>query len=103
MAKRVLIDRILEDRNSEWARRVVRVQMIRRGLTYADLARLLDEAGLHDNERNLRNKVARGEFSAAFMLLCMRVMGAKSIPLDDWDPSDEGLTLDIYRRTDVEI
>lgn len=73
--------------------------MIGKGLTYADLARLLDEAGVHDNERNLRNKVSRGEFSATFMLMCLKVMGIKSIDLDDWKPDDSAPVLDGRVRT----
>jgi hypothetical protein len=34
----------------------------------------MNEVGLDENERNLRNKVGRGEFSASYMLVCMKVM-----------------------------
>ena len=100
MPRQVLIDPILADRTNEWARRIIRVAMTGKGFSYADLARLLVGVGIHDNERNLRNKVSRGEFSAAFLLTCLKVMGVKSIDLEDWNPDkDDGVTLDGRKRT----
>jgi hypothetical protein len=56
----------------------------RHSLTYPELVQRLNDAGVEENERNLRNKVGRDEFSATFMLVCMKVMGAKVIPVEEW-------------------
>lgn len=63
--------------------------MKRRGLTYAQLADKLTAAGHRasngkpENERNLRNKVARGTFTAAFLLECLAVIGCNTVRIDD--------------------
>lgn len=55
--------------------------MIRKGLTYADLVERLKAFGIDDNERNIRNKVARGTFSATFLLECLLALGVETIDL----------------------
>lgn len=77
MPKQIEIDKQVASEAHDWARRIIRVEMAKRDLSYGGLAELLDKAGVHENERNLRNKVARGEFSAAFMLMCLKVMGVR--------------------------
>jgi hypothetical protein len=82
MPERILVDKEASAQAQAWARRILRDEMIRRDLTFGKLAEMLDQAGVHENERNLRNKVARGEFSASFLLMCLKVMGCKSVSLD---------------------
>ncbi|MEJ0025499.1 MAG: DUF6471 domain-containing protein [Rhizomicrobium sp.] len=83
MPKQIEIDKEVASEAHDWARRIIRVEMAKRDLSYGELAELLDKAGVHENERNLRNKVARGEFSAAFLLMCLKVMGCASLDLRD--------------------
>jgi hypothetical protein len=83
MPRQINIDAQINTEAHEWVRRIIRVEMAKRDLGFGDLARLLDEAGVHENERNLRNKVARGEFSAAFLLMCLKVMGAETVSFGD--------------------
>ena len=72
-------------RSHDWAKRVIQMEMTRHSMGFPELLKRLTEAGLQgENERNLRNKVSRGEFSASFMLLCLKVMGAKLIPVEEW-------------------
>jgi hypothetical protein len=51
-------------------------------MSYADLVRGLDAAGVKETEANLRNKVSRGSFTAAFLFQCLRVMGVTTLHLD---------------------
>lgn len=67
----------------ERAKGLLKGELKRRGLTYADLAAKLTEAGTPENERNLRNKVARGTFTAAFLLECLAVIGCNTVRIDD--------------------
>ena len=72
---------------SEQGYRLLRTEMARTGISYAELAQRLQQIGILDNERNLRNKVARGNFSAVFLIQCLMVMGVEqlSLPtLNDW-------------------
>lgn len=66
----------------EYAKRAFRVEMQRKGMSYADLVSALAEAGVKETEANLRNKVSRGSFTAAFLFQCLAAMDVKTIHLD---------------------
>lgn len=63
------------------AKNLLKAELKRKGVTYAQLAEKLAEIGIHENERNLNNKISRGGFSAAFLLQCLDVIEAKEILL----------------------
>ncbi|WP_435705824.1 DUF6471 domain-containing protein [Yoonia sp.] len=44
---------------------------------------LLSEKGIEDDERNLRNKVSRGKFTAGFLLQCLSALSCTSLQLLD--------------------
>lgn len=56
--------------------------MQRKGMSYADLVRVLGENGVKETEANLRNKLSRGSFTAAFLFECLNAMGVKTLHLD---------------------
>ena len=64
------------------AKGLVRGEMARRGVTYAQLVEKLADIGVDENERNLRNKVSRGKFTAGFLLQCLAALGCSSLRLD---------------------
>jgi hypothetical protein len=61
------------------AKRLLRAEMARLGLTYQQLTDKLAEIGIREDEHNLRNKVARGKFTAVFLLQCLDAMGTTEI------------------------
>ena len=63
------------------AKNLLKGELKRRGITYAQLAEKLATVGVTENERNLNNKISRGGFSAAFMLQCLEAIGASSLAL----------------------
>lgn len=65
----------------EKAKGILRAEMARRGITYAQLVEKLAEIEIDDNERNLRNKVSRGKFTAGFLLQCLAALGVHSLQL----------------------
>ncbi|WP_168454349.1 DUF6471 domain-containing protein [Sphingopyxis microcysteis] len=65
------------------AKNLLKGELKRRGITYAQLADKLASVGVTENERNLNNKISRGGFSAAFMLQCLEAIGSKSLQLAD--------------------
>jgi hypothetical protein len=70
----------------EWAedvKRLLRAEMARHGITYEELAEKLAAIGVQDTAVNLRNKVARGRFSAAFLVQCLTAMGARALRLSE--------------------
>jgi hypothetical protein len=71
--------------DKEWQDRVrgmLRAELARRNLSYADLADRLRTIGVEDTPKNLSNKIARGRFTAAFFMQCMRAIGCRTIHLD---------------------
>ena len=65
------------------AKNLLKGELKRRGVTYAQLAEKLAEIGVQENERNLNNKISRGGFSAAFLLQCLTAIGSTSLRLSD--------------------
>jgi acyl-coenzyme A thioesterase PaaI-like protein len=64
------------------AKNLLKGELKRRGITYAQLAEKLAAIGVHENERNLNNKIARGGFSAAFLLQCLKAIGSSTLSLE---------------------
>jgi hypothetical protein len=54
----------------------------RKDVTCAQLVDQLAAIGIEDNERNLRNKVSRGKFTAGFLLQCLSAIGVGSLQLN---------------------
>lgn len=70
----------------EWENRVKRMlkaELTRRGLTYAELVGKLADIGVHDSEPNVRNKISRGKFTAVFFVQCLEAIGASSLRLSE--------------------
>ncbi|WP_438853054.1 DUF6471 domain-containing protein [Brevundimonas nasdae] len=61
------------------AKALLRAEMAKRRLTYESLVALMWDFGIEENERNLRNKVSRGSFSAAWFFSVMMMMEVKSV------------------------
>ena len=63
----------------ELAKNILKGELKRRGITYAQLVERLAKIGIQETERNLNNKISRGGFTAAFMLQCMMSIGANEL------------------------
>ena len=64
------------------AKNLLKSELKRKGITYAQLASKLAEIGVQETERNLNNKISRGGFSAAFLVQCLEVLGVRALHLD---------------------
>jgi hypothetical protein len=64
------------------AKGLIRAELARRQLSYADLAERLDTLGIKENERNLSNKINRGTFTVVFLLQVMKAIGVQTIHLN---------------------
>ena len=76
----------MTDLDTEWqdrAKGILKAELKRRNMTYANLVEKLAEKGHKDDERNLRNKVARGSFTAAFFLQCLDAIGVQTVRLGE--------------------
>lgn len=67
----------------EKAKGLLRAELARRNIGYDKLADLLAEKGVKESGKNLSNKIARGGFSAGFMVLCLEAIGARAVRIDD--------------------
>ena len=63
----------------ERAARFLKAEMKRYGVTYAELARRLEERGMKETEASITSKLARGTFSATFMLAVLARLGIDQI------------------------
>lgn len=65
------------------AKQVIRNGLVRSGVSHEELVKRLARMGVIENVPNLRNKLTRGRFTAAFLLQVMTALGAKTIDLEE--------------------
>jgi Domain of unknown function (DUF6471) len=63
------------------ARGILRAEMAKQNVTYSQLLEKLKSIDVEEDERNLRNKVSRGKFTAAFLLQCLTALGMTEMRL----------------------
>ena len=74
----------MTEKEKEWAakaRRYLKVELKRASVTYAELAKRLNEHGLEETEDSITSKLGRGTFSATFLFACLAVLGITAITL----------------------
>lgn len=70
--------------DAEWsgrAKNLLRSELKRKGVTYAQLSDLLRKIGVQENEKNIANKISRGVFTMAFFLQCMAAIEVTELRL----------------------
>lgn len=70
--------------DTEWsdkAKNLLRSELKRKGVTYAQLSDSLSKIGVNENEKNIANKISRGVFTMAFFLQCMSAIEVKDLRL----------------------
>jgi 3-mercaptopyruvate sulfurtransferase SseA len=65
----------------ERAKGLLKGELKRRGVSYRQLAEKLEDLGVHETDRNIANKLARGGFSAVFMIQCLEAIGCEAVRL----------------------
>ncbi|OYU16414.1 MAG: hypothetical protein CFE37_01150 [Alphaproteobacteria bacterium PA4] len=72
--------------NAMWEARVkglLKAELKKRGVSYLQLVEKLAAIGVVESEPNIRNKLARGKFTAVFLVQCLEAIGATSLRLSD--------------------
>jgi hypothetical protein len=64
------------------AANLLKAELKRKGVTYAQLIEKMAEIGVDEKEVNVRNKLSRGKFTAAFFLQCLGAIETTSLSLD---------------------
>ena len=74
----------MTDWNAE-AKGILKAEIVRRHLTYREVVERLATHSVTETEANLRNKISRGGFSAAFFLQTLTAIGAHTVRLNEVD------------------
>lgn len=61
------------------AANLLKAELKRKGVTYAQLVEKLTGIGVDEKEANIRNKLSRGKFTASFLLQCLTAIGVSTI------------------------
>jgi hypothetical protein len=72
--------------DAEWAeeaKRILRAEMVRRGITSDELAKKLAEIGVEQSPPSLRMTINRGRLRAMLLLQCFTAMRCRSLRLVD--------------------
>lgn len=70
----------------EWeyqAKGLLKAELKRRNVSYAELIEKLAEIGVDESEPNVRNKLSRGKFTFVFLLQCLSAIGTKTLHVAD--------------------
>ena len=73
---------------SNWddkAKRLLKSELVKRGVSNADLVVLLNEIGVEETKASIDSKISRGSFSATFLLQCLTVVGCHKIEIEDYE------------------
>jgi hypothetical protein len=73
---------------SNWddkAKRLLKSELVKRGVANADLVVLLNEIGVEETKASIDSKISRGSFSATFLLQCLTVIGCQKIEIEDYE------------------
>ena len=62
---------------------MLKAELKRRSVSYAQLVGKLADIGVVDSEPNIRNKISRGKFTAVFLIQCLEAIGCSSLRLSD--------------------
>lgn len=73
----------MPDRNrwEDQASNLLKAELKLRGVSYAQLVERLAALGVAEDEKNVRNKLSRGKFTAAYFLQCLTAIGCSSLRL----------------------
>ena len=63
---------------NEKAKRLLKSELVRRGVGTEDLVALLENIGVEETKASIDNKISRGTFSAAFLIQCLNALGVRS-------------------------
>ncbi len=63
------------------AANLLKAELKRKGVTYAQLVEKFAAIGVEEKEVNIRNKLSRGKFTAAYMLAALAAIGASHLDI----------------------
>lgn len=70
--------------SNDKVKRLLKSELVKRGITASDLVSLLNEQGLNETQSSITSKISRGTFSATFFLQCLSVIGCTKFEIEDF-------------------
>jgi 3-mercaptopyruvate sulfurtransferase SseA len=73
---------------SDWndkVKRLLKSELVRRGISNSDLANMLEQIGIEETKSSIDSKISRGTFSASFFLQCLTVIGCEKIEIVEYE------------------
>ena len=70
---------------NEKAKRLIKSELIKRGITNSDLVILLKEIDIEETKASIDSKISRGSFSASFFLQCLSVIGCNKLTIEEYE------------------
>ena len=74
---------VKEKEYADRVRRFLKAELKRADVSYKALAERLTLHGLAETEAGIASKMARGTFSATFLLACLAVLDLKGLQMED--------------------
>lgn len=72
---------------NEKVKRLLKAELVKRGISNADLAILLNEIGVNETKSSIDSKISRGTFSACFFIQSLSVIGCYKLEIADYENS----------------
>lgn len=65
------------------ATKVIKIELTKQDISYEELSNKLKSIGVVEDKSNIGNKLHRGSFSFAYALQIFKVLGIKTLRLED--------------------
>lgn len=65
-------------------KRLLKSELIKRGISSSDLVLLLRKVGVKETKASIDSKISRGTFSASFFVQCLSVIGCHKIEVEEY-------------------
>ena len=62
---------------------LLKAELKRKGVTYGQLVQRLADMGVSEKEVNIRNKLARGKFTAVFLIQCLEAVACQTLRISE--------------------
>lgn len=68
---------------NDLSKRLLKAELVKRGISHEELAKRLNEIGLHETKSSIDSKISRGSFSASFLLQCLHAIGCNNLFIEN--------------------
>ncbi len=84
------------------AKRLLKAELVKRGITNEQLAKLLSNDGASETKSSVDSKISRGTFSASFLIHSLHVIRCNKIEINTFYPNMELVKKEFSMMADSE-